>query len=77
MLYILSERGNVGLVCAQSKDPKVVSRFKLPPGGEGESWAHPVVCGGRLFVRHGNVLFAFDVRGPTAATLSTTTGGKP
>jgi outer membrane protein assembly factor BamB len=63
MLYILSENGQVGLVSAQSKDPKVISQFKLPSGGEGKSWAHPVVCGGRLYIRHGNVLFAFDVRG--------------
>jgi len=70
MLYILSERGDVGLVPAEPTDPKVVSQFKLPKGGEGNSWAHPLVCGGRLFVRHGNVLFAFDVRGPASASAS-------
>jgi len=29
--------------------------------GTGEHWARPVVCGGRLYVRHGDVLMAFDV----------------
>jgi outer membrane protein assembly factor BamB len=62
-LYLLSERSQMGLVPALPKETKVISQFKLPRGGEGNSWAHPVVCDGRLYVRHGDVLFAFDVRG--------------
>jgi len=62
MLYTLSERGTVGLVPATPAEHKVVSRFNLPAGGKGRSWAHPVVCGGRLHVRHGELLYAYDVR---------------
>jgi outer membrane protein assembly factor BamB len=40
----------------------VVSRFRLPERGEGPSWAYPVVCGGRLYVRYDNYLFCYDVR---------------
>jgi hypothetical protein len=36
--------------------------FKVPPGGESMYWAHPVVCGGRLYIRHGDKLFAYDVK---------------
>lgn len=63
MLYTLGEKGTVGLVPATPTEHKVVSRFSLPAGGEGPSWAHPVVCGGRLYVRHGEFLYAYDIRG--------------
>jgi len=62
MLYTLSEQRDMGLVEATPKAHKVVSKFKVPSGGEGPSWAHPVVCGGRLYVRHSDQLFAYDVR---------------
>jgi len=61
-LYVLSEKHRVGLVPATPEKHEVVSRFELPEGGEGNSWAHPVVCGGRLYVRHGDFLYAYDVR---------------
>ncbi|MHC4402974.1 MAG: PQQ-binding-like beta-propeller repeat protein [Planctomycetota bacterium] len=64
MLYTLSENRRVGLVEATPTGHTVVSQFELPSGGEGKSWAHPVVCGGRLYLRHGETLFAYDVRGP-------------
>jgi hypothetical protein len=31
--------------------------------GSGQSWAHPVVIGGRLYVRYDDTLYCFDVRG--------------
>ncbi len=31
-------------------------------GGTGPYWAHPVVCDGRLYVRHADKLFAYDIR---------------
>ena len=63
MLYTLAERGVMGLVPATSTEHKVVSQFDLPAGGEGQAWAHPVVCGGRLYLRHGEFLYAYDIRG--------------
>ena len=62
MLYTLGENGQMGLVPAGPRDHTVVSRFQLPPGGAGPVWAHPVVCGGRLYLRHGDFLYAYDVR---------------
>ncbi len=61
MLYTMSERRDVGLVKAAQEGHAVISRFKLPAGGEGPTWAHPVVCGSRLYLRHDNQLFAYDV----------------
>ncbi|MHC4398097.1 MAG: PQQ-binding-like beta-propeller repeat protein [Planctomycetota bacterium] len=62
MLYTLSERGTVGLVRATPAGHEVISRFEIPRGGEGFTWAHPVVCGGRLYVRHSDFLYVYDVR---------------
>jgi hypothetical protein len=62
MLYTLSERARMGLVKATPNGHEVVSQFPLPPGGEGLSWAHPVVCGGRLYIRHSDFLYVYDVR---------------
>ena len=30
--------------------------------GEGPSWAHPVVAGGRLYLRYDTNLYCFDVK---------------
>jgi outer membrane protein assembly factor BamB len=62
MLYTLGENSTMGLVKAEPEAHKVVSQFKLPKGGEGASWAHPVVCGGRLYIRHGDFLYVYDVK---------------
>jgi len=61
MLYTLSEGGVMGLVRPTPAGHKLVSSFKIPEGGEGPSWAHPVVCGGRLYIRHGDFLYAYRV----------------
>lgn len=62
MLYVFNESGGMGLVPATPQAHQVVSRFQIPAGGQGASWAHPIVCGGRLYVRHGDYLFALDVK---------------
>jgi outer membrane protein assembly factor BamB len=61
MLYTLSENRDVGLVPATSEKHEVVSKFKTPAGPEGPTWAHPVVCGGRLYIRHADKLYAYSV----------------
>jgi outer membrane protein assembly factor BamB len=61
LLYCLSEQRQVALVRPNPEKLEVVSQFTLPSGGEGPSWAHPVVCGGRLYLRHDDTLFAYDV----------------
>jgi len=41
---------------------EVVSQFELPRKPPNSYLAHPVVCGGRLYVRCGPDLYAFDIR---------------
>ena len=65
MFYTLSIDRLMGLVQPTPMKFEVVSSFKIPEGGEGLSWAHPVVCNGRLFARHGEFLYVYDVEANT------------
>ncbi len=62
MLYCLDEKGTMSLVEATPKEYRLAGSFRVPSGGSGLHWAHPVVCGGRLYVRHADKLFAYDIR---------------
>jgi outer membrane protein assembly factor BamB len=62
MLYALSIDGVMGLVEPTVNGHRLVSHFKIPKGGKGKSWAHPVVCGGRLYIRHSEYLYAYRLR---------------
>ncbi|MDP6545287.1 MAG: PQQ-binding-like beta-propeller repeat protein [Phycisphaerae bacterium] len=63
MLYCYEEKGGtVGLVKASPSGFKVISSFKVTKG-DGKHWAHPVVAGGVLYIRHGSALMAYDIKG--------------
>ena len=64
MLYCMGQKGDIAMVEAVPDDFRIINRFKLPPG-EGPYWAHLVVCGGRLYVRHSDTLYCYDVRDRT------------
>ena len=61
MLYCYAQKGVVGLVAARPGGHEVVSSFKVPRGA-GAHYAHPVVAGGRLYIRHGKALMAYDIK---------------
>jgi len=60
-LYILSENNVVGLVEANPMAYRERGRFEIPDSGL-PAWAHPVVSGGRLYIRNQSSLAAYDVR---------------
>ncbi len=60
MLYCYGERGEVALVPATPKEHRIVSSFRISLG-TGHHWAHPVVTGGRLYIRRGDTLMAYSV----------------
>lgn len=62
MLYVQNDGNKVYLVPADPKAFKPVSSFEILPGGAGPLWAHPVVFGGRLYIRHDKLLMAYDIR---------------
>lgn len=63
MLYLCDEKGNMKLVKASPDSFEVAGEFKVPQGGKGPFWAHPVVCNGKLFVRHSDKLFVYNIKG--------------
>lgn len=62
MLYCLDERGSMTLVSAAPEANEILGSIEVPEGGSGMHWAHPVVCGGMLYIRHDDRLFAYDVK---------------
>jgi outer membrane protein assembly factor BamB len=62
MLYLLDERsGTMKLVRAVPDKYELKGEFTVLKGGDSFYWAHPVVCGGRLYVRHGDKLFVYNI----------------
>jgi outer membrane protein assembly factor BamB len=75
MLYLYTDRGEVGLAAADPADFKLAGQFKLPersryikgPASRSSSqsagaWAYPVIANGHLYLRDGELIFCYDVR---------------
>jgi len=60
-LYIQGENNVVGLAEASPAGYKEKGRFSIPDKGL-PSWAHPVVSGGRLYVRNQDTLAVYDIK---------------
>jgi outer membrane protein assembly factor BamB len=60
-LYLHYQDGWVVLAEASPGGYNEVGSFKAPKQS-GNSWAHPVVCDGRLYIREGDRLYCYDVR---------------
>jgi outer membrane protein assembly factor BamB len=61
LLLVLSEKGQVALLKATPDKHTVLGKFtalKL----EGKTWNHPVIAGGKLFVRNGEEMACFEMR---------------
>jgi outer membrane protein assembly factor BamB len=54
------DRGEVLWIEASPEDPNVKGRFTAPDE-EGPAWAHPVIHQGKLYLRHANSLFCYDL----------------
>lgn len=62
MFYAMEEKsGTVGLVNPKPDSFEVVSSFKLD-GGTGPFWSHPFIANGKLYLRHGDVLFVYNIK---------------
>jgi len=61
MLYLFSENGGTAGLGTCSPDAfQLKGRFQVK--GNGPSWAHPAVIGGRLYLRYDQNLYCFDVK---------------
>ncbi len=59
-LYLFSENGVVGLAEANPAGYREHGRFQIETGSL-PTWSHPVVSGGRLFIRDQDRIFAYNV----------------
>lgn len=62
LIYALNQRSTMALVQPTPHAFQVISQFSIPKFGKGPTWAHPVVCNGRLYIRHGNFLYCYDIK---------------
>jgi hypothetical protein len=61
MLYLFGENGGqAALATCSPTNLEIKGRVKVE--GQGPSWAHPVVAGGRLYLRYDDTLYCFDVK---------------
>ncbi len=60
-LYCLSENGVVGLVEATPTGYREKGRFRIEQDSL-PTWSHPVVAGGRLYLRDQDTIYAYDVK---------------
>ena len=60
-LYILGEDNLVGLADATSSGYHETGRFRIADQGW-PSWAHPVVCAGKFYIRNQGTLTCYDVK---------------
>lgn len=61
MLYLLGEKHQVALAEATPSGYNEKGRFTIPDQGR-DSWAHPVIAGGKLYLRDQGVLTCYDVK---------------
>jgi outer membrane protein assembly factor BamB len=63
MFYLYSDDGDVALAKSMPTGFEVTGRLTLKDPGKNPTWAHPVVFGGRLYLRYGDKLGVYDVSG--------------
>jgi outer membrane protein assembly factor BamB len=61
-LYIRYADGTMTLVKATPDEFNLVSSFKIPHSGSRPSWSHPVVTGGKLYLREDDYILCYDLR---------------
>jgi outer membrane protein assembly factor BamB len=61
-LYCLGNDASMALVDVSPKEAKIVSRFQPPWVAKPPCLSHPVICAGRLYIRHLDELFVYDIK---------------
>ncbi|PKP18186.1 MAG: hypothetical protein CVU05_14060 [Bacteroidetes bacterium HGW-Bacteroidetes-21] len=61
LLYLYNEKGHMGLFKPAGPKLEKVSSFTVTKGTKAH-YAHPVICNGILYIRHGKSLLAYDIR---------------
>ena len=61
LIYMYEEKRGTLAIAKPSEKLDIVSSFQINFGNK-EHWAHPMICDGILYVRHGDALAAFDIK---------------
>ncbi len=70
-LYFRYQNGVVALIEASNRGYNLKGTFEIPGAG-GDSWAHPVVANGRLYLREQDTLWVYDLRRDSATAEAVT-----
>mgnify|MGYP006273116923 CR=1 FL=1 len=62
-LYVRYADGTMSLVKADPGGYAETASFQVPGSGGRPSWAHPVILDGRLYLREGDAILCYDIRG--------------
>ena len=62
LMYGYGENGKVGLIKIAPSGYEMISSFQITKG-TAEHWAHPAISDGRLYIRHGDALMCYDIKG--------------
>ena len=62
-VYVKFSDGTRALVKADPAGYEEVSSFKVPGSGDRPSWAHAVILDGLLYLREGDAILCYDLRG--------------
>lgn len=61
-LYLRYANGRMVLAKASPEKYEEISGFQIPDSGQRPSWSHPVIIGGKLYLREQDKIFCYDVR---------------
>ncbi len=70
-LYFHYQNGVIALIQASTSGYKLKGTFQLPGAGA-DSWSHPVVANGKLFLREKDTLWSYHVKGEAQPVVDTT-----
>jgi hypothetical protein len=62
-LYFRYQSAMMVLIKADPRNYEVVSMFRIPQDEKVNSWSHPVICDGKLYLREQDKLMCYDVTG--------------
>lgn len=62
LFYCYAEKdGEMALAEGTPEQFRIISKFKVPLG-TAQHWAHPVIAGGKLYIRHNDALMVYDIQ---------------
>lgn len=62
-LYARFANGVIALVKASPGAYQEAGSFKIPHSGPRPSWSHPVIANGKLYLREGDFILCYDIKG--------------